>query len=95
MFQDLADCRLTPIEDIGATPGSLRMPALAQVSEQTLPVTLLSLPKGTPKVLVQVQVHVRVQVPVHVIVPVSDPAPPTNAVVRNAAKNWQNASGPR
>ncbi len=71
------------------------MPALAQVSEQTLPVTLLSFPKGTPTRLVQVQVQVRVQVPVHVIVPVSDPVPPTNAVVRNAAKNWRNASGPR
>ena len=72
------------------------MPALAQVSEQTLPVTLLSLPNGTPTRLVQVHVHVRVQVPVHVIVPVSDPVPPTNAVVTNAAnKIWQNASGPR
>ena len=72
------------------------MPALAQVSEQTLPVTLLSLPKGTPKLLVQVRVQVHVQVPGHVIVPVSEPIPPTNAVVTNAAnKIWQNASGPR
>ena len=72
------------------------MPALAQVSEQTLPVTLLSLPKGTPIVLVRVRVHVHVQVPVHVVVPVSEPTPPTDAVVRNAASEiWQNASGPR
>ena len=71
------------------------MPALAQVSDQTLPVTLLSLPKGTPTRLVQVQVQVRVQVPVHIICPVSDLVPPTNAVERNAAKNEQNASGPR
>ena len=72
------------------------MPALAQVSEQTLPVTLLSLTKGTPIVLVRVRVHVHVQVPVHVIVPVSEPIPPTNAMVTNAAnKIWQSASGPR
>ena len=61
------------------------MPALAQVSELTLPVYLLSLPKGTPIVLVRVRVHVHVQVPVHSIVPVSEPIPPTHAVVRNAA----------
>ena len=72
------------------------MPALAQVSELTLPVYLLSLPKGTPTVIVQDHVHVRVQVPVPTFVPVSDPVLPIHAVVTNAAnKNWQNASGPR
>ena len=72
------------------------MPALAQLSELTLPVSLLSLPKGTPIVIVQVHVHVRVQVPVPTSVPVSDPALPIHAVVTNAAnKIWQNASGPR
>ena len=71
---------------------------MAQVSEQTLPVYLLSLPKGTPTFLVQVQVqvHVRVQVPVPTFVPVSDPTLPIHAMVRNAANGiLQKASGPR
>ena len=72
------------------------MPVLAQVSELTLPVYHLSLPKGTPIVLVRVRVHVHVQVPVHPSVPVSELILPLHAVVRNAANEiWHNANGPR
>ena len=69
---------------------------MAQVSELTLPVYLLSLPKGTPTLLVQVQVHVRVQVPVPTFVPVSDPILPIHAVVKECSeKNLAESKRPK